>query len=139
MAFSTGKKSKTINEINMTPFVDIMLVLLIVFIVSAPMMYSSFEAKLPSATLQNSKIQNSTKIELMADGGIFIGKINSAAKPVKVLPERFAAELSAFTESAFEETIYIAADKNCKYSSVISLIETLNKLGYSNISFVTEN
>jgi biopolymer transport protein TolR len=144
--FATSKKSKRLSEINMTPFVDIVLVLLIIFIVSAPLMYSSFDVKPPSASI--SKTQNNFEfvIEIKSNGSLFVSAQGNGNNIKKDKNSVDLENLISFMTKIYQQTnqkqnqaiIYIAADKDCKYSSVIEVVDKLNKHGFSNISFVLE-
>ena len=137
MSTYSQKKSKRLAEINMTPFVDIMLVLLIIFIVCTPVIYSSFNVSIPSASFANKHSIDSIKIELFKDGKISIEFAKQNKHNFKNIDD-FKMNL---TKLNFDKSlnIYIIADEECKYVNVIRLVDVVSSLGFSNISFVAKS
>lgn len=136
MAFSfdskNSKKRRIISDINITPFVDVLLVLLIIFMVAAPMMTSSINVDLPkgAATPTNEKIQP-ISVSVKEDGSIFLQE-----EAVKL--GTLAGRLLEMTGNNLDNKIYVRADKNLDYGRVMEVVRTLSLAGFNQVSLATE-
>ena len=136
MAFSfdskNSKKRRVISEINLTPFVDVLLVLLIIFMVAAPMMTSSINIDLPkgAANPANEKIQP-ISVSVKSDGSIFL---QDEAIKLGSLPNR----LLEMTGNNLDNKIYVRADKNLDYGRVMEVVRTVSLAGFNQVSLATE-
>lgn len=136
MAFTslkpTGKKKPLMSEINITPFVDVLLVLLIIFMVAAPLMTSGVNVDLPKGAANpiDEKIQPLV-ISVKSDGAIFLQD-----EPTKIsfLP----AKLLAITSNNLNSKIYIRADQNLGYGRVMEVVRSINATGFTQVILVTE-
>lgn len=128
----SNKKRRIISEINITPFVDILLVLLIIFMVAAPMMTSSINIDLPKGVTSptNEKIQP-IAISIKSDGTIFIQD-----DPVRL--NALPAKLIELTGNNLNSKIQVRADKKIDYGRVMDIIKTVNLTGFSQVVLVTE-
>lgn len=131
MSFSKRNKNRRlIAEINVTPFVDVLLIILIIFMVTAPLLNSGFDVNLPQsaqATIKNEK-DKKIVISIASDGSIYLDKqLIKGSDIVK--------RLSGYDKSNTQ--IFIQADKDVTYQNVISIMSNLNQSGFSNISLVT--
>jgi biopolymer transport protein TolR len=133
MGMNTGNKKGPVSDINVTPLVDVMLVLLVIFMVTAPMMFSGIQLKLPKTQKVASLNLNSELVILSITDSehYFIGK---EAVDAKELVKAINAELAKNKT----DVIYIRADYQLKYEKVAKLISNLKKAGISNIALVTE-
>ncbi len=127
-----NKKKRIISEINITPFVDILLVLLIIFMVAAPMMTSNVNIDLPkgAAAPTNEKIQPIT-ISIKSDGTIFL---QEDAIKLNLL----SAKLLEATGNNLSSKIYVRADKKLDYGRVMEIVKTVNLTGFTQVVLVTE-
>lgn len=136
MSFSiqskSQKKRRIIAEINVTPFVDVLLVLLIIFMVAAPMMTSSVNIDLPkgSAEPNNEKIQPIT-VSVKSDGTIFL---QEDVVKLSVLGHKLV-DLSAGNLS---NKILVRADKNIDYGRVMEVVRNVSVAGFNQVVLVTE-
>lgn len=136
MGFNTPKKHKNrravISDINITPFVDVLLVLLIIFMVAAPMLTSSVDVNLPqgSANPENDKMQTIT-ISVKADSSIYL---QDDLVKFSILPTKLR-EISA---NNFDRKIFVRADKNLDYGNVMEVVKTISQAGFSKVVLVTE-
>ncbi len=122
-------------EINVTPMVDVMLVLLIIFMVSAPLLTVGVPLDLPQSQAK-SLDQDKTPLTLSvkANGGVFI---NDAEVPISDL----IAKLKVITEArgnGLDERIFMRADKNADYGTVARVMGQLSGAGYKRLALVTE-
>ena len=119
------------SEINVTPMVDVMLVLLIIFMVAAPLLTVGVPLDLPEtqAKALNAETQP-IEISVKSDGNVFIGETAIAA-------EEIVAKLQAIAKSGYKERIFIKADKAADYGSVMQVMARISAAGFSNIGLVT--
>lgn len=120
---SRGRGRRTINEINMVPFIDVMLVLLIIFMVTAPLITPSV-IDLPSVAKAGKQPDQVIQIVIAKDETIEM-KVNEKTTPItlKTLSSAVAQAQSGIANSA----VVISADKNIKYESVVKVMDTLQK------------
>ena len=120
---SRGRGRRTINEINMVPFIDVMLVLLIIFMVTAPLITPSV-IDLPSVGKASKQPDQVIQIVIAKDETIEM-KVNEKTTPItlKTLSAAVAQAQSGIANSA----VVISADKNIKYESVVKVMDTLQK------------
>jgi biopolymer transport protein TolR len=132
MQMGSGKKGP-VSDINVTPLVDVMLVLLVIFMVTAPMMFSGINLKLPKTQKVNNVglRQELVILSITESEQYFLGK-----NPVS-LKDLVPAILKQF-EVDKTDVVYLRADYNLRYEKVAKLIANLKKAGVSNIALVTE-
>ena len=126
---SRGRGRRTINEINMVPFIDVMLVLLIIFMVTAPMISPSVidlpsvgkAAKLPDQVIQI-VVQKDDSLEMLNDNKTQKTKLENLANLV----------LQAQTGQA-NSAVVISADRNVKYETVVKVMDTLQRAGIQRV------
>ncbi|MFC3695064.1 protein TolR [Chenggangzhangella methanolivorans] len=126
------RRSQVMAEINMTPMVDVMLVLLIIFMVSAPLLTVGVPVDLPqtSANPLNEEKEPLT-ISVNTQGEVFLQET-----PVTV--EELAPRLIAITNSGYDERIYVRGDRNVNYGQVMKVMGTLSGAGFKRVALVTE-
>ena len=136
MAFSSpkknGNKRAVISEINITPFVDVLLVLLIIFMVAAPMLTSSVDINLPQGveTANEEKLQTIT-VSVKSDGAIFLQD-----DPIK--STILASRLKEISANNFTRKIFVRADKSLDYGKVMDVVKTISVAGFAQVVLVTE-
>ena len=122
-------------DMNVTPMVDVMLVLLIIFMVAAPLATVSIKLDLPPALPNTAKPPKPpTVISLQKSGAIFVGPRQTS---VPALVGDLAAVLAVAQPQ--EETIYIRADKEVKYNAFMEVLNDLQKNGFYKVSLITED
>ena len=132
MAFKLNRSSKEpMSEINVTPFVDVMLVLLIIFMVTAPLLTSGIKINLPesSSILKNEKKEPVT-VSLNSKGHIYLNK-------KKFTKQQLINKLKALEKINKNLKIYVKADKSINYGKVMELMTMINKSGFSKVALVT--
>jgi biopolymer transport protein ExbD len=132
MQMGSGKKGP-VSDINVTPLVDVMLVLLVIFMVTAPMLFSGINLKLPK-TQKVSTVglrQELVILSITDSEKFYLGK--KVISPKELVP----AILKQFKQNK-TDVVYVRADYNLRYEKVAKLIANLKKAGVSNIALVTE-
>ncbi len=126
------KFKKTMSDINVTPFVDVMLVLLIIFMVTAPLLTSGIKINLPesSAVLKNEK-KDPVTVSINSKGEIFIQK-------KKFSKEQLIKKLSVLKKNNKNLKIYIKGDKKLDYGKVMDLMNLINSSGFKKVALVTK-
>ncbi len=127
-----GRARRPMSEINVTPFVDVMLVLLIIFMVTAPLLTAGVPIDLPDSRANAlPQEQEQIAISIAADGSIYIGE---DAVPADALPDALA-DLRASAGPAPDITL--RADRGLDYGRVMGVMGELNRAGLNRISLVT--
>ncbi|KLK92894.1 biopolymer transporter ExbD [Microvirga vignae] len=127
-----GKRGGAINEINMTPFIDVMLVLLIIFMVAAPMMTAGVPLDLPQtkAAPLNSDAKPVT-LSIKATGQVFLGE-------TELRDEAIVGKLAEVSKAGFDERIFVRGDKKVDYGRVAQIMSIVTTAGYKRVALVTE-
>ena len=126
------RRGGAINEINMTPFIDVMLVLLIIFMVAAPMMTAGVPIDLPQtkAAPLNSDATPVT-LSIKATGQVFLGES-------ELTDEAIVGKLAEAAKSGFDERIFVRGDKKVDYGRVAQIMSIVTTAGYKRVALVTE-
>ena len=121
------------SEINVTPFVDVMLVLLIIFMVAAPMLTVGVPIELPqtAAGALPAEQEEPLSITLTADGLVMV-------QTTEVAPEELLPRLRAIAAERSDDRIFLRADGSIPYERVVQLMGALNAGGFRNIGLVTD-
>jgi biopolymer transport protein TolR len=132
MGTSSGRGRRgLVSEINVTPLVDVMLVLLIVFMVAAPMMTQGVEIKLPTTTDKPLRQQEDPiVVSINKEGEIFLGK-------VKMDSSMLQEQLTQASGERKDETVYLRADEEVPYGLVASTMSTIKSTGFEKLGMVT--
>jgi biopolymer transport protein TolR len=120
-------------DINVTPMVDVMLVLLVIFMITAPLLTAGVSVDLPKAKAKAISQQDNAPIEITVDshGTIFMGKTT-----VKL--ERLKGILSAIAQENKDRRVYIRADSHLSYGQVIAVMAAVNTSGFTKVALVTD-
>jgi biopolymer transport protein TolR len=119
-------------DINMTPFIDIMLVLLIIFMVAAPLLATGVAVDLPQTKAGPLNIdQKPISIAINDQGQLFL-------MDAPVASEDLITKLQAIAKDGFDERIYLRADKGILYGRVAEVMASLTAAGYKKVALVTE-
>ena len=134
MSFQYNRSSKEpMSEINVTPFVDVMLVLLIVFMVTAPLLTVGVPVDLPkvkASALTDQK--DPIEITVKFDGTLYLGES-------EVEVENLIPRLNAITDQNTEARIYVRGDRVVAYGRVMEIMSLINSAGYIKVALVTQN
>lgn len=128
----TGQKTRLMSEINVTPFVDVMLVLLVIFMVTAPMMTSGMKVDVPQTTHERMDIDSKgLVVSVDASRKIMINDYQLDASEI-------TARLPKILESMKAEEVYLKADRTLPYGFVMSVMASIREAGVEKIGMVTE-
>jgi biopolymer transport protein TolR len=134
MAFRTGSGDDgLLGDINVTPLVDVMLVLLIIFMVTAPMLHQGIEVALPKAESRNlpSRSDEPLVLSINRNGQLYLG-----SEPVH--PSRLIERLGPLLRGRAEQGILIKGDREAQYGRVIEVLDILQRAGIDKVGVVTE-
>lgn len=137
MAISSNNNNRLVSEINVTPFVDVMLVLLVIFMVTAPILYQGVDVNLPKASSQpiSSKSQKNIIVTVNKEGKIYIEKeqltLRDLGAKVKTLVRQSGKQPG-------EQEIYLRADKEVAYGIVMEVMSKIRSGGIEKIGLITE-
>jgi biopolymer transport protein TolR len=133
MAFTTpqGRTSTSLSEINVTPLVDVMLVLLIIFMVTAPMLQTGIDVKLPDTHyIQDVNPEQSIIISISRHEEIYFGSKHINFSDIS---KRLKSDAKSRKDS-----IFLRADKDVKWDSIVSIIDEIRGAGFTEIKLVTQ-
>ena len=128
-----GAKGGVKADINVTPLVDVMLVLLIIMMLVAPMLQQGVSVKLPTATNTTDKpeVQGQTVVAIGRDKSMYLN-----AKPVQ--EAEMATRVNELLENAKEKIVLIKADEEVEYGAVMAAMDQLRQAGIEDIGLITE-
>ncbi len=128
----TGGSYRPMADINVTPMVDVMLVLLIVFMVSAPLLTAGVPIDLPNSKAKSMDQQDNKPIELSVDkeGEVYLGK-------TEIKKGALISIIQASTEGNSDSRIYIRGDKDVDYGSVMGLLGELQSAGFNKVALIS--
>lgn len=126
-----GRKPALMSEINVTPFVDVMLVLLIIFMVSAPLLTVGVPIDLPDtqAKAMNADTQPIT-VSVNSEGKIYL-------QETEIPIDEVVPKLQAIAKTGYEERIFVRGDKAADYGTVMKVMARISAAGFKNIGLVT--
>ena len=125
-------KSKPISEINVTPFVDVMLVLLIIFMVTAPLLTVGVQVDLPESNADSLQADNEPlELTISKDGSIYIQETEVNIK--ELIPK-----LIAITDNRLDTKIYVRGDEIINYGKVMRVLGELSGSGFSKVALITK-
>ena len=130
---SSSRNFVPMSEINVTPFVDIMLVLLIIFMVAAPLLSVGIEVDLPNTQAKPLETEKERPLTLTLDD-----KSNLFINEVKIEKSELRSKLLAIKKERESDEIYLRASKDIEYQNVAAILALVSNIGYSQISLVTD-
>ena len=138
-----GSRRRTINEINMVPFIDVMLVLLIIFMVTAPLITTGV-VDLPSVGKSAQRPEHVVEVVVGADetlrlrvDGSSSGKDGADGAPVKL--RDVAARVRELQAGVASTPVVISADRNVKYDTVVAVMDRLQRAGVQRVGLSVKN
>ncbi len=131
MSFTPGSKHGQMADINMTPMIDVMLVLLIIFMVAAPMLTTGVDVNLPEAKTGKSLESEALTVTMTDDGRIQFGK---TFVQLGVLQKQLREQAKLDRK----RPVMVRADHNLPYGRVIAVVDSIREAGFSQVGFVTQ-
>ncbi|HTO39634.1 MAG TPA: protein TolR [Rhizomicrobium sp.] len=129
---SRDRRRRAMAEINVTPFVDVMLVLLIVFMVTAPMLTVGVPVDLPKTKAQAlGQDREPLSVSVRRDGEIYL-------QNTRIAEDGLVAKLEAISKNGYEQRIFVRGDKAVDYGRVMEVMGLLNAAGFTHIGLVTD-
>ncbi|MFY9269503.1 MAG: biopolymer transporter ExbD [Candidatus Manganitrophaceae bacterium] len=131
MMASTNRHRRLIAEINIIPLVDVVLVLLIIFMVTAPLLYRGMDIKLPQAATNTIKSEERKILTIEKNQAIYLDK-------EEVGLARLETRLQALKGSSPEVSVYLRADREVPYGTVVQVMDLIKRAGIDKLGIVTE-
>lgn len=137
-AIGRRKRRKLKSEINVVPYIDVMLVLLIIFMVTAPLLTLSFEVDLPTSQAKalESK-QDPVIVSVRLDGQLSL-KLPEAKDPEQMDAARLQAQLSALSSQDKNLRVIVAADKAVAYEKVVAAMDVIKRANVEKVGLATD-
>lgn len=135
---SNGGNRKVLSEINVTPFVDVMLVLLVIFMVTTPILYQGVNVNLPKASSKPiPSIQNDKKVvvTINKNGDLYIEKKQYSISELKLKVRSLILEAG---KNIKQEQVFLRADSSVPYGTVIQVMSEIKKAGVENLGLITQ-
>jgi biopolymer transport protein TolR len=130
MAMGGGSGKGVKNDINVTPLVDVVLVLLIIFMVTAPMMSRGIDVRLPRTAAGSDATEDRLVVTVDRDGTIYL---NDRPVNAQLLPERLKSEM----QRTGSEFVFLRADQEVPYGKVMTVMDQIKKAGADKVGMVT--
>ena len=138
-----AKKRKSLSEINVVPYIDVMLVLLVIFMITAPLMSQGVKVNLPQA---NAKVLTPEEqipiiVTVAQDGQYYLNIAKSPKTPISAeeLNQTLAFTLKAAEQKQIKREVYVQGDREANYGKVVQAMVLLQKAGVDNVGLMTEN
>lgn len=122
---------RLLSEINVIPLVDVVLVLLIIFMITAPLLYRGIDMKLPTSATNTIQPEERRVLSIEQDGKIFLDK-----DPVTL--DQLAEILPGLTKASPNVSVYLRADRDVSYGLVVSVMDLVKRAGIDRLGIVTE-
>ena len=136
--FNAGLRKSVLSEINVTPFVDVMLVLLVIFMVTTPILYQGVKVNLPQTASSKIPVKNQKRItvSVTGSGNIFL---DDASYSLSEIGTALAKLMKAEGTAPESGRVFLRADKSVSYGFVVKVIDEIKKTGVEKLSLVTES
>ena len=135
MAFRIGEGDgdEVMSDINVTPLVDVMLVLLIIFMITAPMLHQGIEVNLPRSSARNLPVraEDPVVLSITTDGIVYLGE-------TPIHPSQLVERLQPVLAARGDDSVFLKGDRGVPYGQVIDLLDVLHRGGIVNVGMVTE-
>ena len=140
MASTRPRRRKYMAEINVVPYVDVTLVLLVIFMITAPLFHEGVEVELPKAPAKQlekiEKNQNPLIVSVDRFGQIFVNRSDSPKRPVA--DDSFRNQIKELLSDKQDDLVYVRGDKDVDYGRVVSVMVMLQDAGAENVGLITD-
>ena len=140
MAYTGIRRRKRMSEINVVPYVDVTLVLLVIFMVTAPLFHQGVEVELPSAPAnpleKTDENQGPLIVSINQAGQIFVNKADLPKDPIT--DNQFRNQIREILSKERGNPIYVRGDKNVDYGRVVTVMVILQDAGAENVGLITD-
>ncbi len=140
MASTGPRRRKYMAEINVVPYVDVTLVLLVIFMITAPLFHEGVEVELPKAPAKQlekiEKNQNPLIVSVDRFGQIFVNRSDSPKRPVA--DDSFRNQIKELLSDKQDDLVYVRGDKDVDYGRVVSVMVMLQDAGAENVGLITD-
>lgn len=135
--FSSGAGRPVLSEINVTPFVDVMLVLLVIFMITAPILYQGINVNLPETAFSPApvKSQRGMTVTLSGSEDIFL---EDRKYPLSQIAGALAGSMEASGTDPRVEKVFLRADRSVRYGFMVRVMDEIRKTGVEKLHLVTE-
>ncbi|MGH7362306.1 MAG: ExbD/TolR family protein [Candidatus Methylomirabilales bacterium] len=128
---SERRLGPALSEINVTPFVDVMLVLLVVFLVTAPMLFRGIDVRIPKTETRTVQPEERLVLTVTKEGAVFVGE-----QPITLA--RLERLLAGLRQRNPKAAVFLRADERAAYGSVVKVMDIVKKAGIDRLGMVTE-
>ncbi|MEE8136181.1 MAG: protein TolR [Thermodesulfobacteriota bacterium] len=138
MQTNNGGGRTVLSEINVTPFVDVMLVLLVIFMVTTPILYQGVNVNLPktdSQPMSSLDREGKVVVTLNSDGAIFIEKEEYSLSDLRIEIRKLMSEKG---KDVREEDVFLRADRSVPYGTVVEVMSEIRNAGVTKLGLITE-
>ena len=127
-------EESVVSEINVTPLVDVMLVLLVIFMITAPMLHQGIEVALPRAETENlpTNVEDPLILSVTRDGLVYL-------KDTPIHDTQLVDRLLPVLESRDDKSVFLKGDKDVPYGRIVEILDLLRQGGIERIGMITEN
>ncbi|MYB88900.1 MAG: protein TolR [Proteobacteria bacterium] len=140
MASTGPRRRRYMAEINVVPYVDVTLVLLVIFMITAPLFHEGVEVELPRAPAQQlekiEKNQDPLIVSVDRFGQIFVNRSDSPKRPVA--DESFRNQIRELLSDKQDDLVYVRGDRNVDYGRVVAVMVMLQDAGAENVGLITD-
>ncbi len=140
MAYTGIRRRKRMSEINVVPYIDVTLVLLVIFMVTAPLFHQGVEVELPSAPAEplakTDENQEPLIVSVNQTGQVFVNKADSPKDPIP--DDLFRHQIREILSKDQGNPIYVRGDKNVDYGRVVTVMVMLQDAGADNVGLITD-
>jgi biopolymer transport protein TolR len=123
--------ASALAEINVTPFVDVVLVLLVIFLITAPMLLGGIDVQVPKTAARNIQPEERLVVSVTRDRGVFLDN-----QPITL--DRLSSVLGRMAQRNSKAAVFLKADKAVAYGRVMEVMDVIKKAGVDRVGMVTE-
>ena len=140
MAYAVSRRRRYMSEINVVPYVDVTLVLLVIFMITAPLFHQGVEVELPEAPakqIENTQeVQDPLIVSVDRHGRVFVNKSDSPKRPVP--DQLFRNQLGKILSKERGNPVYVRGDRAVDYGRMVAVMVMLQEAGAENVGLITD-